>query len=94
MCTVFAVYDMCKDELRRYPLLTRAASKKKYVKGGDGRGDVDLSKETLPYWYIAGADVKKGVDAKSVLAEAMLRRMEDEGAADGIVSFPGSWIGF
>ena len=93
MCTVFAVYDMCKDELANYEGLTGRASRQTFSSIGDARGAVQIGGDGMPYWSIAGADVKKGVDAKSVLAEAMLRRMEEEGT-QGIISFPESWIGF
>ena len=39
MCTVFAVYDMCKDELRRYPGLSlKQAKPAQKAIGVDARG--------------------------------------------------------
>ena len=48
----------------------------------------------MPYWFITGAEVKSVVAAKSILAEAILDKLQTAGHAGGIISFPEDWTDF
>ena len=51
MCTVFAVYDMCKDELDRYPeLKTNATSVVSEYKRIDELIQIESG---IPYWHLS-----------------------------------------
>ena len=94
MATVFAVYDICKDEVWRYKDLTVAEDKKKKKQEKfDARGEGDAPVQDISYWNIDGAEVKSVVAAESILAEAILERLQTAGT-NGIISFPESWTDF
>ena len=86
-CKVFAVYDMCKDELKNYEKLTlRVARKKKEdIKKGRGEGE---KIEGSCYWSIAGADSLGVVDADSVLALELLEAFNNYAKKNRSVSLP------
>ena len=48
----------------------------------------------MPYWFITGAEVKSVIAAKSILAEAILDKLQTAGQAGGIISFPEDWTDF
>ena len=92
MCTVFAVYDMCKDIIGRYPELTKMAIKVKKGKT-KGRGIGEATKLGVPYWQMSGAESLGVVDAESCLAMEMLDRLQSRGE-DGVIEFPTEWTDF
>ena len=74
-CTVFAVYDMCRDKIANYPNLKNAYKKpeieeKKKFRGGEGED----FKSGNPYWHIAGTESYGLVSANSILAKELLVR--------------------
>ena len=72
MCTVFAEYDMCKDQLTNYPGLTLKIKKRAIANPaskGRGEGEVDLG---TSYWHIMGAEVKGTVAAQSIVGPESL----------------------
>ena len=53
-----------------------------------------IDEDKMPYWFITGAEVKSVVAAKSILAEAILDKLQTAGHAGGIISFPEDWTDF
>ena len=94
MCTVFAVYDMCKDELRNYPGLTRKMEKgRDYTELVGGRGEGEETVAGRPYWHIAGAESLGTVKAESILADEILERLRIKGV-HRTIEFPDVWTDF
>ena len=44
-----------------------------------------MNEDKMPYWFITGAEVKSVVAAKSILAEAILDKLQTAGHAGGII---------
>ena len=57
-----------------------------------GEGE-ELDRNDLSYFSLSGADVLSVVAGDSILAEAILARLQEKGV-DGIISFPDWWIDF
>ena len=78
MCTVFAVYDMCKDKLANYPGLTTRMKKldaQTSIYLTETRGDGEIETKGEAYWHLEGAESESTVAAKSILAREMLVKL-------------------
>ena len=72
-CTVFAVFDMCKDVKEMYKNLTLKAPKlKRIMKKSFSRGEGEETKRGVPFWHLDGAETHGVVSADSILAEELL----------------------
>ena len=79
LCTVFAVYDMCKDRLANYPGLSMNDKRFQSIESfnrSDGRGEGELENKGEPYWHLEGAESESTVAAKSILAREMLSKLQ------------------
>ena len=69
MTTTFAIYDMCKDQIKNYPELsikeTKVTTSKETVHGRGAGEKVDLG---MPLWQLDGAESLGVVQAVSILA--------------------------
>ena len=96
MCTVFAVYDVCKSSIADYPELSRKVLERRSSKNfGARRGtsnDVNLDLGNT-YWFMSGAESNSTVAANSILAREMLDRLQSWGAK-GYITFPDTWVNF
>ena len=96
-CTVFAVFDMCKDVKGNYEQLTARAIKLHKVKEGTGENEtrgLDYGAEAKAvFWYIEGAESLGVVAADSILAREILVRMQYAGL-DRIIKVPDEFKDF
>ena len=92
LTTALCIYDMCKDELVRYPELSKRAAKIKKQEtkkpSAHGRGIGEETDLGVPYWAIAGAESLGVVDAYSVLCPEIVTRMQEMGSQQGMLEFP------
>ena len=86
MCTVFAIYDMCKDLVENYPGLRRKTEKTiEVIDVSHGRG-TGVAETGEQYWHISGAEAKGVVAAISVLGKESLNSLQTYAAAhEGII---------
>ena len=97
MCTVFAVYDVCKSSIADYPELSRRVIDRPSLKkpGFERRGtgeDICLDLGNT-YWFMSGAESNSTVAANSILAREMLDRLQTWGSK-GYITFPDAWVNF
>ena len=73
-CTVFAVFDMCKDVKEMYKELSLKEAKP-VRKSIIGRGSGEETTCGVPFWHLDGAETHGIVDANSILALELLERL-------------------
>ena len=69
-CYVWAVFDMCKSDIRNYPGLTLKREEKKFH---IERGVEMELKFQMPYYTLHTADQSRGVQANSPMSSLLLQ---------------------